>query len=100
MSDDERTIDYRSAPSWTATLSITGRADVEIVGLTTVGREPTASTGQVIAIAGDPLVSKLHLALDRNVLSDLLGGEIVGLAGGRFELASVTGSLRILTRIA
>jgi hypothetical protein len=68
MSDDQ-TIDRNqlwsreSDASSTATLSISGGAPVEVVGLVTIGRDPKSATGRTIEITGDPLVSKLHLAL-------------------------------------
>ena len=47
-----------------ATLSITGRLPIDMVGPVTIGRDPRSGHGAVVVVDDDPLVSKSHLALD------------------------------------
>lgn len=47
-----------------ATLVITGRPPIDMTAPVTIGRDPRADRGDMVAIDGDPLVSKSHLAMD------------------------------------
>jgi FHA domain len=88
MTDDDQTIDrdemrarQRDAVPFAA-ISISGGEPVQIVGLVTIGRDPKSAAGLTVAVDGDPLVSKSHLALDRH--SDQLVITDLGSSNGTF----------------
>lgn len=65
-----------------ATLVITGHRPIDMTGPVTIGRDPRAERGVVVAIDGDPLVSKSHLAID--VAADGLVITDLGSSNGTF----------------
>ena len=79
-----------------AMVSIVGRDPIEMTGHLTLGRDPKSDAGDVVAIDGDPLVSKSHLAIDVDdglpVITDLgsANGTYLHHSGGETPVPSDT----------
>lgn len=79
-----------------ATLTISGMEPVVMSGRVTVGREPTSTHGDVIAVDDDLLVSNSHLCIDHGgdgfVITDLGSANGTYLYSGGTETAVPTGA--------